>query len=298
MSALREHCKDNFLNLFADTRCLGRYKSWTEFLDGKPWLSNPLYPGMLLHWQRTKRAWILTFCFTDSDVANLEVAVNQDDEEVEIAAWILNKLNFDKRISILQKFIDETASTKQSNKPMDNSSNPGWPASVAQFTKAAALAPLPSEPTPINKAKVTWLCSMVMSELYELACTVSPAEDNKTEKEVALELLQDAFNKIDKNGDPYSSEPIIQAAQQADAIVDLTYYSLNVAAAHCIDLEPVFALVHQANMAKVDAKTGIVRRSEDGKIQKPPGWTPPDIESELKRQLAECQERNSKRTKM
>lgn len=180
----------------------------------------------------------------------------------------------------------------------NNFTGNGWPAAVFQFTRAAAQSPLPTEPQPLNRERVRWLSSMVISELFELACSVSAPEDGKTQKEIASELLDEAYAKIDKNGDAYSPEPIVQASQQADAIVDWIYYSLNVAAAHCIDIEPVFELVHAANMTKVDSATGIVRRNEDGKIQKPPGWSPPDIESELKRQLSVCRENQQKRLKL
>jgi predicted HAD superfamily Cof-like phosphohydrolase len=43
-----------------------------------------------------------------------------------------------------------------------------------------------------------------------------------------------------------------------------------------VDLEPFFAEVHRANMAKL----GGFRRA-DGKWMKPPDWTPPDIEGLL-----------------
>lgn len=169
-----------------------------------------------------------------------------------------------------------------------------WPASVSAFTRAAALKPLPEEPTPLNRERVLWLTRMVVSELYEFACTVSEPDEKETQQQKAEALMQEAFQSYDKNGDPFSSEPIVQAAQQADAMVDWIYYTLNVAGAHRIDLDPVFQLVHEANMQKIDSATGIVRRNEDGKIQKPPGWTPPDIESELKRQLEECRESNKR----
>lgn len=41
--------------------------------------------------------------------------------------------------------------------------------------------------------------------------------------------------------------------------------------------------VQRSNMAKVDGKTGkVVRRESDGKILKPEGWTPPDVEGILR----------------
>jgi hypothetical protein len=46
-----------------------------------------------------------------------------------------------------------------------------------------------------------------------------------------------------------------------------------------IDGAPIAAEVHRANMAKVGGP-----KSPTGKQLKPPGWTPPDIFGELKRQ--------------
>jgi len=40
-----------------------------------------------------------------------------------------------------------------------------------------------------------------------------------------------------------------------------------------------WAEVMRSNMAKIDPRTGAVRRREDGKILKPEGWTPPDLAS-------------------
>ena len=56
-----------------------------------------------------------------------------------------------------------------------------------------------------------------------------------------------------------------------------------------MNLSAVFGVVHGANMAKRNPATGkFEKRESDGKIIKPPGWSPPDVEGELKRQLAEA----------
>lgn len=65
----------------------------------------------------------------------------------------------------------------------------------------------------------------------------------------------------------------------ADSLADLDYVVEGTRLEFGIDGEPIEAEVHRANMAKVG---GPVR--EDGKRLKPPGWTPPDIEGELRRQ--------------
>ena len=67
----------------------------------------------------------------------------------------------------------------------------------------------------------------------------------------------------------------------ADALADIIYIACGTAVSYGIPLDNVFEEVHRSNMAKlVDGK---VLRREDGKIQKPASWTPPDIEGVLKK---------------
>jgi predicted HAD superfamily Cof-like phosphohydrolase len=66
----------------------------------------------------------------------------------------------------------------------------------------------------------------------------------------------------------------------ADALADIIYIACGTAVSYGIPLDRIFDEVHRSNMAKlVDGK--VIRR-EDGKIQKPEGWTPPDIETIIK----------------
>ena len=64
-----------------------------------------------------------------------------------------------------------------------------------------------------------------------------------------------------------------------DALGDLDYVIEGVRAVFGVDGRPVHALIHAANMAKT---TGPVRA--DGKRLKPPGWVPPNVAGELRRQ--------------
>lgn len=65
----------------------------------------------------------------------------------------------------------------------------------------------------------------------------------------------------------------------ADALADIIYIACGTAVSYGIPLDEIFSEVHRSNMAKlVDGK---VLRREDGKIQKPESWTPPDIKSIL-----------------
>lgn len=69
--------------------------------------------------------------------------------------------------------------------------------------------------------------------------------------------------------------------QIAKEMADVIYVVLGTAVSLGIDLDPVFAAVHESNMAKT---TGPVR--PDGKRMKPAGWVPPDIGTVLAAQGA------------
>lgn len=65
----------------------------------------------------------------------------------------------------------------------------------------------------------------------------------------------------------------------ADGIADLIYVLLGTAESYGIDMDTIFPAVHEANMAKEGGGS-----RDDGKILKPDGWTPPDIEGLLRDQ--------------
>lgn len=77
--------------------------------------------------------------------------------------------------------------------------------------------------------------------------------------------------------------------EQADALVDIIYYVVHAAVKKGYDLDPIFDIVHNANMKKV--VEGKVIRRDDGKILKPEGWTSPEpfIKKEIHRQLSRRQ---------
>jgi predicted HAD superfamily Cof-like phosphohydrolase len=135
-----------------------------------------------------------------------------------------------------------------------------------------------SEPTPMNKEETIFLLRMALSELQELALTVTGSVED------SISLLKECVNSIDKSPhEPLTTQDEIIAAQ-ADAIVDLWYYGLNAFAKKTVDLSAIFDVVHDSNMAKRDPATGKFIHREDGKIIKPPNWAPPDIVAEIRHQ--------------
>merc|ERR1719191_2023005 len=83
-----------------------------------------------------------------------------------------------------------------------------------------------------------------------------------------------------------SKAALIELVTKADALVDIEYYMLNCAAKKGINMSSIFGVVHAANMAKRNPETGHFEKNADGKIIKPPGWKPPNVEAELARQFA------------
>jgi predicted HAD superfamily Cof-like phosphohydrolase len=79
-----------------------------------------------------------------------------------------------------------------------------------------------------------------------------------------MKLMEEELGELDEAMRDKDMEAI------ADACADLIYVTLGTAVSHGIDLSPIFRLVHLANMAKVGGG-----KRADGKMLKPPGWTPP-----------------------
>ena len=73
--------------------------------------------------------------------------------------------------------------------------------------------------------------------------------------------------------------------EQADAFVDMWYYSLNAMAKKGVNLSRIFDLVHEANMAKRDPQSGKFLKRADGKIIKPKGWRAPNVGQEILSQM-------------
>ena len=156
-------------------------------------------------------------------------------------------------------------------------------ARIAEFTEAAAQEPLPKRPKLMTPEDVTKLGRYVFEELIELFDTVNDRVDTNI---TVLKLLAEAMAR--KKKDNSSNSEVETLAEQQDAIVDLAYYCGDAAAKAGFKLDRPFVIVHNANMAKIDKKTGkVLRRESDGKVLKPEGWTPPDLVPEVERQLRE-----------
>lgn len=152
---------------------------------------------------------------------------------------------------------------------------------IKEFTEAASDEPLPNAPERMTKEEVYFLTKMVIDELLEFCATVDKPKDVKLNM---FKLITDAK---DVKLPFYSMNDSEIIAEQADALIDIMYYSGNTAAKKGINLGKIFDIVHQANMNKRDPESGIFLKRKDGKIIKPDNWKEPDVVSEIVRQKKE-----------
>ena len=73
--------------------------------------------------------------------------------------------------------------------------------------------------------------------------------------------LQDASSQLD----------------ELDALTDILVVTIGAIHSMGADAEGAWKEVMRTNFAKIDKDTGKVRKREDGKVLKPLGWTPPDL---------------------
>jgi|GEM_PF-2170625 len=149
---------------------------------------------------------------------------------------------------------------------------------VKQFTEESSGQSCPSTPQCMTKDEVRFLVRMVLSEMSEVVNTVTHSEQETKE-------FMESCLHTDPSKHTSDRTKINLIAEQADGCVDAYYYMLNAFCKKGVDLSAIFNVVHNANMAKKDPKSGkFIRRESDGKILKPEGWQAPDIVAEIRRQ--------------
>lgn len=106
-------------------------------------------------------------------------------------------------------------------------------------------------------------------ETFHIACDQEPSEGNYN---MYLSLIEEEFDEL---------QDAIEAndrLEQLDALVDILVVTMGAIRAGGFDAEGAWKEVMDTNFAKIDPTTGKVRKREDGKVLKPEGWTPPNLE--------------------
>lgn len=152
----------------------------------------------------------------------------------------------------------------------------GIRAHLLEFHRAIG-APIGERPHVPPDDRVRLRLRLVAEEFFELLdASLAPIE-LPIDEDASESVLANARSEVEKAIDNY----VIAAdlPEIADALADIAYVVEGMSVECGINSEPVLAEVHRTNMLKT---TGPIR--EDGKRLKPPGWTPPNIAGELRRQ--------------
>ncbi|MEN7527946.1 hypothetical protein [Cupriavidus sp. DL-D2] len=144
---------------------------------------------------------------------------------------------------------------------------------VHQFN-TAARGELPVNPATLD-ARTTGMCLNLINEefgeLIEATLADGATLDAAKQKIDELTHILKNLAEEDLNRSP------MKAIAQLDACVDIEVVTLGFSAMHGLPHDEGFAEVQGSNMAKIDPETGRCIKNEFGKIQKPEGWTPPDL---------------------
>lgn len=70
--------------------------------------------------------------------------------------------------------------------------------------------------------------------------------------------------------------------EQLDALIDILVVTIGAIHSIGADAEGAWKEVMKTNFAKIDHKTGKVRKREDGKVLKPTGWKSPELAQFIK----------------
>ncbi len=109
--------------------------------------------------------------------------------------------------------------------------------------------------------------------------TVPSAEVLQLRQQLIREEYEEVTEAIEKLTAVSSNGTAPDVTELAHELADLLYVVYGTFSSCGVDADAVFAEVHRANMEKIGGP-----RRADGKLLKPPGWQPADVESVIERQ--------------
>jgi predicted HAD superfamily Cof-like phosphohydrolase len=112
-------------------------------------------------------------------------------------------------------------------------------------------------------------------EKFMRACDQTVEDYNHGQVALYANLIKE---EVDEFNQAYSKYDHVE---MLDALIDILVVTTGAIHSMGADAEGAWKEVMQTNFAKIDSKTGKVRKREDGKVLKPLGWVPPDLGSFL-----------------
>lgn len=116
-------------------------------------------------------------------------------------------------------------------------------------------------------------------EIFMRACGQTVAQFNDDQFRMYVGLINEEYLEL--------CEAIknLDKTETLDALIDILVVTIGAIHSMGADAQGAWQEVMRTNLAKIDANTGAVRRREDGKILKPHGWQPPNLEPFVRKTL-------------
>ena len=109
-------------------------------------------------------------------------------------------------------------------------------------------------------------------EKFMRACDQSVGELNEEQYKLYLALMDEEWKELK------AALLMEDRVEQLDALLDFIVVTVGAIHSGGFDGEGGWKEVMRTNLAKIDKETGKVRKREDGKVLKPIGWAPPNLE--------------------
>ena len=104
------------------------------------------------------------------------------------------------------------------------------------------------------------------------ACDQTVEDFNQSQFSLYANLIKEEFTELNEainNNDQ---------VETLDALIDILVVTVGAIHSMGADGEGAWKEVMSTNFAKIDKLTGKVRKREDGKVLKPTGWMPPQLD--------------------
>jgi len=116
-------------------------------------------------------------------------------------------------------------------------------------------------------------------EKFMKACGQTVDTFNNEQFSLYLNLIKEEYNEL------FTANNEDDRVEMLDALIDILVVTIGAIHSAGFDAEGGWREVMSTNFAKIDKETGLVRKREDGKVLKPVGWVPPNLEPFTKKNV-------------
>jgi predicted HAD superfamily Cof-like phosphohydrolase len=109
-------------------------------------------------------------------------------------------------------------------------------------------------------------------EKFMRACDQTVGEFNEDQYRLYVDLIREEVGEL---------EASTSRVDDLDALIDIVVVAIGAIHSMGADADGAWREVMSTNFNKIDKQTGRVRKRDDGKVLKPVGWQPPNLQKFL-----------------